>query len=88
MGRQKHKKRKSELRTNPKGEAEVGEDNHGIEPESSEQGTFSQKHLKTWSSIQAQDRRNEIRRTGLVYKPKKTNREIKYWYALATQEKK
>ena len=41
------KKRKSELRTNPKGEAEVGENNHGIEPESSEQGTFSKNHLKT-----------------------------------------
>ena len=25
----------------------MGEDNHGIEPESSEQGTFSKNHLKT-----------------------------------------
>lgn len=66
----------------------MGENNHGIEPESSEQGTFSKKHLKTWSSIQAQDRRNEIRRTGLVYKPKKIKKHIKHWSTIVTQEMK
>lgn len=66
----------------------MGENNHGIEPESSEQGTFSKNNLKTRSTIAAQDRRNEIRRTGFVQEPKKINREIKYWYTLATQEKR
>lgn len=48
----------------------MGENNHGIEPESSEQGTFSENYLKTgitgqpkikciknknWTSIQAQE---------------------------------
>ena len=52
------KKEKSELRTSPKGEAEVGENKHGIEPESSEQGTFSKNHLKHWYRIAAQDKRS------------------------------
>jgi hypothetical protein len=33
----------------------VGENKHCIEPESSEQGTFSKNHLKTRSAIVAQD---------------------------------
>lgn len=50
----------------------MGENNHGIEPESSEQGTFSKNHLKH----------------GPVYEPKIKDIKNKDWICRVAQENK
>ena len=50
----------------------MGENNHGIEPESSEQGTFSKNHLKT----------------GSIEKPKVKDIKNKNWTRIVAQENK
>ena len=51
----------------------MGENKHGIEPESSEQGTFSKNHIKTRSAIVAQD---------------KIKKKMGYWSSIGDQENK
>ena len=47
----------------------MGEDNHGIEPESSEQGTFSEKHLKAGSIEQPKIKEYRIIELGQYSSP-------------------
>lgn len=66
----------------------MGENNHGIEPESSEQGTFSEKHLKTLVPYSSPRLRTSKIKIGPVYQPKKIKKYMRYWSAIGDQKKK